>query len=105
MRKTRRVMLATGLIWLGVGASGCAGTPSLIAAIDCSALIPASYRVPVADVPPPESNAIGEWLIVADARSGRLDEANGRTQALIEISEGCQSEQAKLTRKKFLGLF
>lgn len=105
MRKIQRVTLVTGLILLGAGASGCAGTPSIVAAIDCSVLIPNSYRTPVADVAPPESNQIGEWLIVADARSGRLDEANGRTQALIEISEGCQREQAKLTRKRFLGLW
>ena len=105
MRRIQRVMLVSGLIGLGASVSSCAGSPLMINALDCSAFIPNSYREPVADVPPPESNLIGDWLIVADGRSGRLDEANGRTKALIEIAEGCQQEQAKLTRKKFLGLF
>lgn len=105
MLRIQRVMLVSGLIGLGVAVSSCAGGTSMIAAIDCSAFIPDSYRTPVEDIPAPESNLIGDWLTVADGRSGRLDEANGRTKALIEISEGCQSEQAKLTRRKILGLF
>ena len=72
--------------------------------MNCAALIPPSLRSPVADVPPPEDNTLGGWVAVADARSGKLDEANSRTAFAIESATACQAESERLQRKPWWSL-
>lgn len=100
-----RVKLAFVAVLCGASVSGCAGSPILSSAINCAAFIPNSFLKPVEDVPPPADNSIGGWIAVADARSGKVDDANGRTQAVIETMDQCQAQQERLSRRKFLGLF
>ncbi len=84
---------------LTVSASGCATSLSLDTALNCAALIPPSLRNPVEDVSPPEDNTVGGWVAVADARSGKLDEANRNTAYVIEGADACQAESIRLQRK------
>jgi hypothetical protein len=68
----------------------------------CAALIPSSHRTPVpgADLPPAEA-AAGDWIVFADAQTGRLDRANGHTSDVIEIVEACEARaRAALKRVK-----
>lgn len=81
-----------------VSASGCVGGPSLRTAINCAALIPPSIREPVEDVEPPAENTVGAWVATADARSGKLDEANRNTAFLADMADACQAEQGRLAR-------
>ena len=45
----------------------------------------------MAGAPLPGGDRIGEWIAFADAQTGRLDEANGRTRDVIGIVERCEA--------------
>ena len=101
MLVTRAVVAAL----LTASVSACATRLNLDGAINCAALIPPSLRQPVDDVPPPEDNTVGGWVAVADARSGKLDEANNRTAFVIESATACQSESERLQHKPWWAVF
>lgn len=86
-----------------VGAPVIATTPAA-----CSSLIPASWRLGVEGAELPGGNTVGDWIAFADAQTGRLDVANGRTADTLAIIERCEARDAaavKRSRAKFLGLF
>ncbi len=93
--------LAFGAVLLTV--AGCGTT--IQSALDCSKLIGPSLRTDVAVTPPPAENTIGSWVSVADARHGDTDKANNRANTVIEICDAVGIENARLTRRRFLGLF
>ncbi len=105
MRRLTRVKLASAVALLSVSASGCASVLNLDTALRCEALIPPSLREPVEDVPPPDDNTVGGWVAVADARSGKLDEANRRSQYLVESADSCAREQQRLQRRPWYAFF
>jgi hypothetical protein len=71
-----------------------------LSALDCAALIPPSYRRPVAATPLPRTDATaGDLWTALDGQTGRLDQANGRTADLISIAEACQARQAAVVRQ------
>lgn len=76
---------------------GCASTrltPPILAALDCAALIPPSYRSPVAPTPLPRLDATaGDLWSALDGQTTQLDQANGRAADLVAIADGCQSRQ------------
>lgn len=74
------------------------------AALNCAALIGPTLRTDVAGADLPAGNTVGEWVAFGDAQTGKLDDANGRRAAVVEIIDGCQAEQARLARRKFLGI-
>lgn len=85
-------------------ASGCLSvTPRAV--LNCGVLIGPTLRadVPTADLP--AGNTVGEWVAFGDAQTGKLEDANGRRAAVVEIVDNCQREQDRLGRRKFLGLF
>lgn len=84
--------------------AGCNTVP-IHAALDCSSLVGPTLRAPVSPSPLPSGNTVGEWVAFGDAQSGRLDEANGRKLAVVEIMDACQAQQANLTRKPWWRLF
>lgn len=56
----------------------------------------------------PDGGTVGEWIAFADAQTGQLDKANGRTADAIGIVERCEARDAaavKRARPKFLGIF
>jgi hypothetical protein len=74
----------------------------------CSELVPDSWRKPVPGAPLPAGDVVGDWIAFADAQTGQLDKANGRTADTIGIIERCEARDAaavKRARPKFLGIF
>lgn len=86
---------------------GCVGTPPIVTTrAACSQLIPDSWKQPVEGAPlPPESAALADWIGFAFAQTGQLDKSNGRTVDTIGIIERCEARDAKLPRRKILGMF
>lgn len=103
----RMRLLLLGSVMLGLQA--CAGAPPILATPGaCSRLLPDSWRVPVPGAPLPVEDVVGEWIAFADAQTGQLDKANGRTADAIGIIERCEARDAEAlirARPKFLGIF
>ncbi len=99
-----RPLRARPLPWLLLSmapvVTGCAATtpmPTIPAALDCAAVIPPSYRKPVAGTPLPPADAVaGDLWSALDAQTARLDQANGRTADVIAMADACQTHQAKV---------
>jgi hypothetical protein len=73
----------------------------------CSTLIPDSWRAGVEGAPLPDGETVGDWIAFADAQTGRLDVANGRTADSLAIIERCEERDRRAvqrSRPKFLGL-
>lgn len=76
--------------------TACAGAPPIVtaSAADCAALLPASWKEGVAGAElPPDAASVGDWIAFADAQTGRLDQANGRTADAIGIVERCEARE------------
>lgn len=108
----KALMLPLILISMLPGCGLSVGGPRIVtpSAAACSALLPPEWRqgVPGADLPADASN-MGDWISFADAQTGRLDQANGRTHDAIGIVERCESRDAaavrQATRHRLFGLF
>lgn len=48
---------------------------------------------------PPEPANVGDWIAFADAQTGRLDQANGRTADAIAIVERCEARDAAAVKR------
>ena len=88
--------------------AGCAAGPPIvtISGAGCAALLPAEWRIGVVPAPLPEGITVGDWVAFADAQTGKLDEANGRTRDAIGIVERCEARDAaavKRARRSWLG--
>ena len=83
---------------ISLAVAGCAGTPPMrltLAALDCAATIPPSYRRPVAGTPLPfPSASAGTVWSSLDDQTSKLDRANGRTSDVIAMADSCQVHQA-----------
>lgn len=95
-------LLATLACALCVGACH---TVTVSGALNCAALIGPTLRADVSPADLPTENTVGVWVAFGDAQTARLEDANGRRAAVVEIADGCQAEAQRLTRRKFLGLF
>lgn len=109
MLKVRTSALALASTLPVVGLSACA-TPIVTAqSAACSALLPNDWRLGVSPAPLPDGDTVGDWVAFADAQTGRLDQANGRTRDAIGIVERCEERDAeavkRATRRRFLGIF
>lgn len=74
----------------------------------CSTLIPDSWRLGVEGAVLPAGDTVGDWIAFADAQTGKLDMANGRTADSIAIVERCEERDRRAvdrSRPKFLGVF
>lgn len=89
---TRLAILA-----LAVALSGCISTrlsPPVLAALDCSQIIPPSFRTPIPGTPLPDTGATaGDLWKALDGQTTQLDQANGRISDLNAIADGCQARQ------------
>jgi hypothetical protein len=87
---------------------GCVSAGPIVAApSSCSTLIPDSWRAGVDGAPLPDGETVGDWIAFADAQTGKLDVANGRTADSLAIIERCEArdrEAVQRSRPKFLGL-
>ena len=98
------------LLFLTLACGACVGAPRIVqaSAAGCSELIPGSWREGIEGAPLPQGDTVGDWVSFADAQTGRLDQANGRTRDAIELVSRCEARDAaavKSARPKFLGPF
>lgn len=80
--------------------AACAGGPPIvtISGAGCAALLPNEWRAGVIAAPLPEGVTVGDWVAFADAQTGKLDEANGRTRDAIGIVERCEARDAEAVK-------
>ena len=105
MLKTRINRLGTlATLAFALCVAGC-HTVTGNAALNCSALIGPTLRADVVAADLPVENTVGAWVAGFDAQTGKLEDANGRRAAVVEIVDHCQAEQARIARPRFLGLF
>lgn len=78
-------------------------------AAGCAQLLPPEWREGVPGAELPDGQTVGDWIAFADAQTGRLDQANGRTRDAIGIVERCESRDReavrRATRRRVLGIF
>ena len=81
--------------------AACAGGPPIVtlSGAGCAALLPAEWRVGVIPAPLPNGVTVGDWIAFADAQTGKLDEANGRTRDAIGIVERCEARDADAVKR------
>ena len=82
--------------------AGCAGGPPIVtmSGADCAALLPNEWRQGVVAAPLPDGvTTVGDWVAFADAQTGKLDEANGRTRDAIGIVERCERRDADAVKR------
>ena len=89
------------------GLTACAGATPIVTspAAACAVLLPPDWRAGVAGAPLPIGNTVGEWIAFADAQTGKLDEANGRTRDTIAIVERCEGRSADELKRARRGWF
>jgi hypothetical protein len=86
--------------------SACAGTPIVTATpSSCAALLPSEWKQGVAGAPLPAGDTVADWEVFADAQTGKLDQANGRTKDAIGIVERCEARDAAAIKKATRGFF
>jgi hypothetical protein len=86
--------------------SACASTPIVTATpSSCAALLPTEWKQGVAGAPLPDGDTVADWEVFADAQTGKLDQANGRTKDAIGIVERCEARDAAAIRKATRGFF
>ena len=94
------------LLSLALGSTACAGAPPIVtaSAADCAGLLPASWKTGVAGAAlPPDDALAGDWIAFADAQTGRLDQANGRTADAIAIVERCEAREREALKRAKAG--
>ncbi len=67
--------------------------------VGCAALLPAEWHAGVTPAPLPDGTMVGDWIAFADAQTGKLDEANGRTRDAIAIVERCEARDADAVKR------
>ena len=89
------------LLFAMPGLAACAGGPPIVtmSGAGCAVLLPAEWRLGVIAAPLPEGVTVGDWVSFANAQTGKLDEANGRTRDAIGIVERCERRDADAVNK------
>ena len=84
----------------------CVGSPVIVATpSSCSTLVPTAWRTPVPGAPLTEGTTVADWIAFADAQTGQLDKANGRTVDTLDIISRCEArDRAAVAKPKFLGV-
>ena len=49
--------------------------------------------------PLPDGTTVGDWVAFADAQTGKLDDANGRTRDAIGIVERCEARDVVAVKR------
>jgi hypothetical protein len=84
--------------------TACAGTPVVTtASASCAALLPPSWKDGVPGAPLPDGDTVGDWVAFADAQTGKLDVANGRTRDAITIVERCEKRDQDAVKRATRG--
>jgi hypothetical protein len=87
---------------------GCVTPTVTTTPTSCSSLLPGEWKQGVAGAELPVGDTVADWEVFADAQTGKLDQANGRTVDAIGIVERCEARDAaavrSATRPRFLGI-
>lgn len=78
---------------------GCSAPTVLSTPNSCATLLPADWKQGVPGVELPTGDTVGDWVAFADAQTGKLDMANGRTRDAIEIIERCEARDAAAVKQ------
>lgn len=98
--------MRTILAALTLSLTACVGAPVVTATpSSCAALLPSEWKDGVAGADLPDGNTVADWEVFADAQTGKLDQANGRTKDAIGIVERCEQRDAAAIRKATRGFF
>lgn len=87
---------AAGLAFL---LASCAAPTVLSTPNSCASLLPVEWKQGVLGAELPTGDTVGDWVAFADAQTGKLDMANGRTRDAIGIIERCEERDAKAVKK------
>ena len=87
------------IMHLALLSCACAGSTVLATPNSCATLLPQDWKEGVAGAPLPAGDTVGDWVAFADAQTGKLDQANGRTKDAIGIIERCEARDAAAVRK------
>ena len=81
--------------------AACAAGPPIVtmSGAGCAALLPDEWRSGVIAAPLPDGVTVGDWVAFADAQTGKLDEANGRTRDSIGIVERCEARDIDAVKR------
>ena len=81
--------------------AACAAGPPIVTANNagCAGLLPAEWRSGVIPAALPDGTIVGDWIAFADAQTGKLDEANGRTRDAIGIVERCEARDGRAVKR------
>ncbi len=79
--------------------TGCAGPTVLSTPNSCANLLPAEWKQGVIGAELPTGDTVGDWVAFADAQTGKLDMANGRTRDAIGIVERCEERDRKAVER------
>lgn len=95
------VQRLTPLLVIALLVSGCATSIQVPAPAEgCSSLIPARWREPVASAVLGETGDPAlDWQLFGLAQTGKLNEANDRSAAVIETVEACEARDAQARRR------
>src|SRR5690242_18741090 len=77
----------------------CAGPTVLSTPNSCATLLPGEWKEGVAGAELPAGDTVGDWVAFADAQTGKLDQANGRTRDAIGIVERCEARDAAAVKR------
>lgn len=72
-------------------------------AAGCSALLPTDWALGVPGAPMPDEATAGAWIAFADAQTGRLDLANGRTRDALAIVRRCEDRDRSAVERSRRG--
>ena len=81
--------------------AGCVAGPPIVTTSGAgyAALLPNDWRAGVVPAPLPDGVTVGDWVAFADAQTGKLDEANGRTRDAIGIVERCETRDSDAVKR------
>lgn len=86
----------------------CAPPIVTASAAGCSGLIPIEWSKGVEGAALPSGDTVGDWVSFADAQTGKLDVANGRTRDAVAIVGRCEQRDAaavkSATRRRLFGI-
>lgn len=82
-----------------ISLAACAAPTVLSTPNSCASLLPQEWKLGVQGAELPTGDTVGDWVSFADAQTGKLDMANGRTRDAIGIVERCEARDAAAVKK------
>lgn len=87
--------------------SACVSGPPIVttASSSCASLLPSEWKQGVAGAELPTGDTVGDWIVFADAQTGKLDQANDRAVSAIGIVERCEERDRQAVKRATRGFW